>query len=102
MSTGGPATTVTWRRDGSPLVVDGVTYQQTQTVTDATTATYQNVLTIAQSVTSIYGEYRCTVENARGTSSGLEVIGESTDHLNSFQNFRIDIKVNDLVILRYA
>ena len=85
-STGGPATTVTWRRDSSPLVVDGVTYRQTQTVTDATTATYQNVLTIAQSVTNIYGVYRCIVGNARGTSNGVEVTGECTDHLNSFQN----------------
>ena len=82
-STGGPATNVTWRKDGSPLTVDGVTYRQTQTVTDATTATYQNVLTIAQSVTSIYGVYRCTVGNARGISSALEVRGEYTNYLNT-------------------
>ena len=75
-STGGPATNVTWMKDGSTLTVDGVTYRQTQMVTDATTATYRNVLTIAQSVTSLYGVYRCTVGNARGTSSALEVIGE--------------------------
>ena len=75
-STGGPATNVTWMKDGSTLTVDGVTYRQTQMVTDATTATYQNVLTIAQSVTSLYGVYRCTVGNARGTSSALEVRGE--------------------------
>ena len=40
---------------------------------------YQNVLTIAQSVSSIYGVYRCTVGNARGTFSALEVRGECTD-----------------------
>ena len=76
ISTSGPATNVIWERDGNILVVDGVAYRQTQTVTDATTATYQNVLTIAQSVTSLYGVYRCTVGNARGTSSALEVRGE--------------------------
>ena len=78
-STGGPATNVTWRKDGTALAVDG-TYRQTQTVINATTATYQNVLTIAESVSSIYGVYRCTVGNARGTSSALEVRGECTNN----------------------
>ena len=89
ISTSGPATYIIWERDGITLVVDGITYQQTQTVIDATIATYQNVLTIAQSVSSIYGVYRCTVENARGTSSALEVRGECADYGNSFYNFRM-------------
>ena len=87
-STGGPATNVTWRKDGSALTVDGITHRQTQTVINAMTATYQNVLTIAQSVSSIYGVYRCTVGNARGTSSALEVRGECTDYGNSFLLFQ--------------
>jgi len=45
------------------------TYQQTQVVTNTTTGTYQTVLTIAQSVSDIFGAYSCTVENIRGTSS---------------------------------
>ena len=83
-STGGPAASVTWRKDGAALAVDGITYWQTQMVIDATTATYQNVLTIAESVSSIYGVYRCTVGNARGTSSALEVRGECTDYGKAF------------------
>ena len=67
-------------------MVDGITYQQTQMVINATTATYQNVLTIAESVSSIYGVYRCTVGNTRGTSGALEVRSECTDYGNSFQN----------------
>ena len=99
ISTSGPATYVIWERDGNILVVDGVAYRQTQTVTDATTATYHNVLTIAQSVTSIYGEYRCTVGNARGISSGLEVTGECTDYLNTFHNLNVDVKAPKLTLL---
>ena len=99
ISTSGPATYVIWERDGNILVVDGVAYRQTQTVTDATTATYQNVLTIAQSVTSLYGEYRCTVGNARGTSSGLEVRGECTVYLNTFHNLNVDVKASKLMLL---
>ena len=82
ISTSGPATYIIWERDGIRLVVDGIAYRQTQTVINATTATYQNVLTIAESMSSIYGVYRCTVGNARGTSSALEVLvrGECTDN----------------------
>ena len=83
-STGGPATNVTWRKDGTALVVDGITYRQTQMVINANTATYQNVLTVAQSVSSIYGVYRCTIGNARGTSGALEVRGECKDYGKAF------------------
>ena len=42
-STGGPATTVTWRKDGGVITINA-TYQQTQVVTDPVTGTYQTVL----------------------------------------------------------
>jgi len=69
-STGGPATTVTWRKDGTVITLNA-TYQQTQVVTNATTGTYETVLTTAQSVTDIFGTYSCTVENDRGTSAAI-------------------------------
>ena len=77
-STGGPATTVTWRRDGVVITLN-TTYQQTKTVMDNSTSTYQTVLTIDPSVgqSDIVGTYNCTVENARGRSSmALVVPGE--------------------------
>ena len=69
-STGGPATNVTWRRDGAVITLNA-THQQTQIVTDTTTSTYQTMLTIDPSVghSNIVGTYNCTVENARGGSS---------------------------------
>ena len=77
-TTGGPATTVTWRKDGAIISISAA-YQQTQVVTDATTGTYETVLTIAQSVTDIIGTYSCIVGNTRGTSAAIEMslVGES-------------------------
>ena len=67
-STGGPATTVTWRRDGVVITLN-TTHQQTNRVVDAVEGTYQTVLTINSSVGQIMGIYNCTVKNIRGESS---------------------------------
>ena len=74
-STGGPPTTVTWRRDGAVITVNA-TYQQTKRVVDPIAGTYQTVLTIDPSVgqSGIVGTYNCTVENARGESSKMVVV----------------------------
>ena len=76
-STGGPATNVTWRRDGV-VITPNATYQQTKRVIDNSTSTYQTVLTIDPSVdqSGILGTYNCTVENVRGLSSRTVVAGE--------------------------
>ena len=78
-STGGPATTVTWRRDGVVITLND-THQQTMRLVDNVTSTYQTVLTIDPSVGwgDIVGTYNCTVENDRGESSETVVVpGES-------------------------
>ena len=69
-STGGPATTVTWRKDGI-VIFPNATHQQTKRLVDPVNGTYQTVLTINSSVgfSDIVGTYNCTVENARGVSS---------------------------------
>ena len=76
ISTGGPATTVTWKKDGAVITLK-FTYQQTKRVVDPVTGTYQTVLTIDPSVSQsdIVGTYNCTVENVRGRSSMMTVIG---------------------------
>ena len=76
-STGGPATTVTWRRNGAVITLNG-TYQQTKRLVDPVMGTYQTVLTIDSSVSpnDIVGTYNCTVENVRGRSSLTVVVGE--------------------------
>ena len=75
ISTGGPATTVTWRRDDLEITPNA-TYQQTKTLVYPEKGTYQTVLTIDPSVgqQGIVGTYNCTVENVRGKSSMTLVV----------------------------
>ena len=76
-STGGPATSVTWRRNGLVIAIND-TYQQTKKLVDPVNGTYQTVLTIDPSVGQIVGTYTCTVENIRGESSETLVVPGET------------------------
>ena len=79
-STGGPATNVTWRRDGVVITLNATTHQQTKRVVDPVNGTYQTLLTIDRSVgqSDIVGTYNCTVGNARGGSSQTVVVPGET------------------------
>ena len=64
-STGGPATTVTWTVDSSPVPDDG-NYIFSQTVVNPVAGKYSNTL----SVTGIKpGNYQCNVRNAGGNDA---------------------------------
>ena len=76
-STGGPATSVTWRRNGVVIAIND-TYQQTKKLVDPVNGTYQTVLNIDPSVGQIVGTYTCTVENIRGESSETLVVPGET------------------------
>ena len=70
ISTGSPATNVIWMRDGQPLILNGSTYQLTQTVADRRLSTYKNVLIINRATSDIIGNtYNCTIINALGKVS---------------------------------
>ena len=77
-STGGPATTVTWRRNGVAITL-GATHLETKSLIDSVNGTYQTVLTIDSSVepSGLVGNYNCTVQNIRGTSSMSVFVGET-------------------------
>ena len=81
-STGGPATTVTWTRDGVVITLSA-TYKQTKSLVDPVAGTYQTVLTIDQTLSQsvIVGTYNCTVENERGESSETVVVPGETELL---------------------
>ena len=64
-STGGPATTVSWSRDGITLSDDS-NHDITSQVMDTVTATYTNTLTVTG---RLAGQYECSVSNSR-TPSG--------------------------------
>ena len=71
VSTGGPATTVTWTRDGAAMT--GIT---SQNVTNLMTATYHNTLTVTGREP---GNYTCSVTNnrtAQPATASLTVAGE--------------------------
>lgn len=72
-STGGPATTVTWTKDGASLAAAD-TYQQSQTITDMLTATYENRLSIITRSDSVSGDYACTVQNSNSIASSPQSI----------------------------
>ena len=64
ISTGGPATTVTWTRDSTTTVTEG-----TQTVLDdPETAQYTHTLTVTTG-----GEYTCTVANNKPSSDSATI-----------------------------
>ena len=65
ISTDGPATTVTWTRDGAAVSYD-TNHVLTQTVTDQLAANYSNVLTVTGREP---GNYTCSVTNDRGNDS---------------------------------
>ena len=77
VSTGSPATTVSWMKDTQPLITDDSTdYTLTQTITDRASSTYSNVLTVSEGV-SVAGTYNCTVTNDLGSASDVVVaVGE--------------------------
>ena len=65
ISTGGPATTVTWTRNSTTTVTE-----RTQTMLDdPETAQYTHTLTVTTG-----GEYTCTVENNKPSSDSATVI----------------------------
>ena len=70
-STGGPATTVTWTREGANFNYDS-NHVLTQTVTDTGTSAYSNVLTVTVVEN---GPYQCIVSNARGTVRSPVLMG---------------------------
>lgn len=72
-STGGPATNVTWMKDGELLVTDGTTYQQRQMVVDMQQAVYDNMLTFQSE--AVDGNYSCQVSNLRSSQSKDIIIG---------------------------
>ena len=74
ISSGGPATHITWRRNCA-ILPNNAMFQQSQLVTQTQTATYQNTLAIDSAVSERDGVYTCSVTNARGYSNGATGVG---------------------------
>ena len=80
-STGGPATTISWRRDGT-ILSDDSNHDIMSQVRDPVTATYTNTLTVTG---RLAGQYECSVFNSRtpsGSTRSITVVGkECTVHV---------------------
>ena len=63
-STGGPPTTVTWKKNG--VLVSSSLYEQSQRLLDAESATYENIL-YNNDVANFVGSFTCEIRNVRGT-----------------------------------
>ena len=75
-STGGPATTVSWRRNDVVLTDNSYYSIVPQILLDSETATYTHTLTVTG---RLVGEYQCIVSNIRtpsGSSRSLTVVGK--------------------------
>ena len=72
ISSGGPATTVTWTKESMSLLSSSTTHIQSQRVVDTITSTYHNLLFInSRDIRDYNATYGCTVSNSRGNSSQL-------------------------------
>ena len=72
ISSGSPATTVMWLKDGEELVVDGSTIVVLQSISSRTLSRYQNELIVNNlQPDDLLGTYTCVVTNALG-SAGME------------------------------
>ena len=77
ISTGGPATTVTWTRDSATAMGDAVTV-----LDNAETATYTHTLTVTG---RLGGLYRCTVSNAKPSANTTELtIQGNVQNINEY------------------
>ena len=72
-STGGPATTVTWRRDS-----DNVTGETRTVLYDRVTAQYTHTLTVTGRLT---GLYTCTVANDKPSNDSVNITVQGIDAL---------------------
>ena len=70
ISTGGPATTVTWTRDSATAMGDEMTV-----LDNAETATYTHTLTVTG---RLGGLYQCSVSNSKPSSDAAELSVQGT------------------------
>ena len=68
VSSGSPATTVYWKKDGR-LLVESDTYRMTQILQNGATSTYYSLLTVHSGPYALVGEYSCEVSNSLGTDT---------------------------------
>ena len=79
ISTGGPATTVSWTRNSRTVTDDNAHHIMSQVLTDAETATYNHTLMVTG---RLVGVYECIVSNNKPSASSrmLAVVGKNNQY----------------------
>ena len=86
ISTGSPATVVTWIKDGVIIDESSTDYTLTQTITDRATSTYTNIVAVNEGATGgVAGTYICNVTNELGTA---------TDQVVAFGELMVNIRIS--------
>ena len=70
-STGSPATTVTWSRNGILLPTTSTTYSMTTDLVNGESSLYENTLQVQGAPDSVTGEYSCSISNVLGLVDGI-------------------------------
>ena len=80
ISTGGPATTVSWTVNNSAVTEDSTHNITSQVLTDTVNATYNHTLMVTG---RLVGEYQCSVSNNKPSSSSrmLSVVGKISNYI---------------------
>lgn len=68
VSSGSPATTVLWKKDGQLLAQSDI-HQMTQILQNGATSTYYNLLTVNSGPYALIGDYSCEVSNILGRAT---------------------------------
>ncbi len=76
-STGGPPTTVIWRKNGVPVNV--TLFERSQRLVNAESATYENVL-YDDDIANFVGSFTCGISNVGGTV--VETVELNGNHYN--------------------
>ena len=66
ISSGGPVDSVTWMRNGATITANSSIFTQSQIITNATSATYHNILISSDSSNFIMGSFTCVIRDADG------------------------------------
>ena len=101
ISTGGPPTTVSWRKDGQPI--NETLYEQSQRLVNTETANYENILS-SNTIANFVGSFTCEVSNARGSDTQtMELNGERNTHCSLiFVTFFSQRQVYAIIICMHA
>ena len=75
VSSRGPVDSVTWMKDGVEITGDDPDFSQSQIITDASSATYQHILSV-RNVLHFVGRFTCIMRDVVGNNDTMDLTSE--------------------------